>query len=129
MNKTCFLIAFVLFTTLSCGLSAQKLTIQVEIDYGKGKKVTAKEISKEKNITALEALQLASTVETHAVGSHVFVTSINGVKSKRGKTAWYYKVNGKSPKVLAINNELKNEDVIRWIFKEDVCSKTVDEVK
>lgn len=126
MNKTCFLITFIVFTIFSFSLYAQNLTIKVEIDFGKGKELITKEVSKEQNITALEALLMASTIETHPVNSYVFVTSVNGVKAERGKTAQYYKVNGESPKVLAINNDLKDGDVVRWILKEDVCSKTVD---
>ena len=116
---------FFLVLAYTSAFSQEKQTIKVEIDFGKGKEILTKEVSKEQNITALEALQLAATVETHAVGSYVFVTSINNTKAKKGKTAWYYKVNGKSPKVLAINNELKNGDVVRWVFKQDVCSKKV----
>lgn len=118
----------ILFLTSICTsiYSQEKLTIKVEIDFGKGKELLTKKVSKEQNITALEALQLATTVETHAVSNFVFVTSINDVKADKGKTAWYYKVNGESPRTLAINNKLKDGDVVRWILKEDVCSKTID---
>lgn len=105
---------------------AQQTNITVEIDYGKEKPIQTIKVTKEKNITALEALQLATSVETHPVGKYVFVTSINNVKAERGKTAWYYKVNGLSPKVLAISNELKEGDTVKWVFTKDRCSKKED---
>ncbi|NJO88997.1 MAG: DUF4430 domain-containing protein [Chloroflexia bacterium] len=114
------------FVLIYTSVFSQEKTVKVEIDFGNDKEIISKKVSKEQSITALEALQLAATVETHAVGSYVFVTSINNIKANYGKTAWYYKVNGESSKVLAINNNLKDGDVLRWILKEDVCSKTVD---
>jgi hypothetical protein len=128
MKSPLFSIILLFFTILSTDVFSQteKININVEIDFGKGKELLTKEVSKEQNITALEALQLTTTVETHTVSNFVFVTSINNVKAKQGKTAWYYKVNGKSAKTLAINNKLKDGDVVRWILKEDVCSRTVD---
>ncbi len=125
MNRV-LILSILIFTFVSTKiLSGQTINITVEIDFGNGKEIISKEVSKEQNITALETLQLAATVETHVVGSYVFVTGINNIKANYGKTAWYYKVNGKSAKTLAINNKLKDGDVVRWILKEDVCSKTV----
>jgi hypothetical protein len=104
----------------------KNINITVEIDYGKEKPKQIIEVAKANRITALEALQKAATVETHPVSGYVFVTSINNVRAERGKMASYYKVNGKPPKLLAINKELKDGDIISWRFTEDVCSKTVD---
>ncbi len=73
-------------------------------------------------LTALTALQHATTVSTHPVGNYVFVNTINDIKSERGVTAWYYTVNDRSTGTLAINFPVKPGDVINWIFKEDVCS-------
>ena len=110
----------------SCKPDNRQVTIHIEINYGAENKIEKLNISKDKGITALEALQYIAEVETHPVGEYVFVSTINKIKADRGKTAWYYKVNGKSPKVLAINDVLNNGDIISWQLKEDVCSRTVN---
>ncbi len=102
--------------------------ITVEINYGAHKE-KQKTIAWKPEITALEALQYAATIETHPVSNFVFVTSIDNVKGERGVTAWYYKINGKSPDKLAINTILNPGDTITWIYKKDVCSASVDNCK
>ena len=47
---------------------------------------------------------------------------------ERGKTAWYYKVNGLPAKLLAMDNILSPGDTLQWVYKKDVCSITVDVV-
>ena len=101
-------------------------SVKLIVDYGESKEIFEKEVTSQRQLTALEALQYVSVVETHPVGKHVFVSSIDSVQAIRGVKAWYYKVNGKSPRILAINNKINNGDTIRWIYKEDVCSHTVD---
>ena len=54
------------------------------------------------------------------------VTTINNAKGKRGEKGWYYKVNGESPGVIAINKMVNPGDTITWIYKNDICSATVD---
>lgn len=100
--------------------------VKLIVDYGDSKENFEKDITSQRQLTALEALQYASVVETHPVGKHVFVSSIDSVQTIIGVKAWYYKVNGASPGVLAINNKINNGDTIRWIYKEDVCSKKRD---
>jgi hypothetical protein len=106
-------------------IKGQSIKVEVEIDFGQNYEIQKYSVQKEKNITALEALQLTSNVETKVIKGNVIVISVNGVKSEPGKTAWYYKVNDKMATVLAINNQLKDEDVVNWVFQEDVCTKTV----
>jgi hypothetical protein len=71
-------------------------------------------------------LQYVANVETHLLGDKVFVSSVDNVKGERGVMGWYYEINHKPAKTLAINATLKNNDVITWIYREDICSKTVD---
>lgn len=117
---------------LSCNMETKEtpdnttFSFTLMVDYGESKENFIKDISLQRQLTALEALQYVSVVETHPVGKHVFVSSIDSVKTIKGIKAWYYKVNGVSPGVLAINNKIDNGDTIRWIYKEDVCSHTVD---
>lgn len=99
--------------------------IVVEIDFGGGREIKRVEVACNRTITALEALQKAADVKTHPVGPYVFVSEIDEVAAERGKMAWYYKVNGKKPK-LAIEQPVKPGDTVSWRFVEDVCSKTVD---
>ncbi len=104
----------------------QVFTSKVIIDYGGEKQLKETDVKATRQLSALEALQYASIVETHPVGEHVFVSSIDNVSSIRGVKAWYYKVNGESPGILAINNKINSGDTLRWIYKADVCSPTVD---
>jgi len=101
--------------------------ITVEIDYGSTiRPVRVVEVPLVKGQTVLELLERVASVETHPVGDHVFVTAIDGVEGKRGETAWYYKVDGQSPKELAYSKVLGDEKTIKWIYKKDHCSWRVD---
>ncbi|HNX56563.1 MAG TPA: DUF4430 domain-containing protein [Prolixibacteraceae bacterium] len=129
MRRTVIL-SFIIFAIAFVGQAKEKKPsapkpIIVEIDFGNGHEVKRVDVACNKTITALEALQKAADVKTHPVGSYVFVTSIDEVAAERGKMAWYYKVNGKKPK-LAIEQPVKPGDTVSWRFVEDVCSKKVD---
>lgn len=101
-------------------------SIKVIIDFGGETENIEKLVSFENNITAIEALLYAATVQTHPVNDYVFVDAINGVKNIKGKNAWYFTVNNKPAKTLAINCNLANGDVVKWIYKKEVCSKNID---
>lgn len=110
----------IVFFVLSC--QSRQTTVIVKItDTFSGNSKEVKVTGKNK-LTALEALQYAATVETHPVGNYVFVTSIDSLKAEKFNTAWYYKIKGKSPGVLAINRMVKEGDTIEWIFTRDNCS-------
>uniref|UniRef100_UPI00321674DD DUF4430 domain-containing protein n=1 Tax=uncultured Draconibacterium sp. TaxID=1573823 RepID=UPI00321674DD len=83
--------------------------MKIETNWGKG-------------LSALEALQFVAEVDTHPVGEYVFVSAINGVEGIPNKSVWYYTINGKPAKKIAINQPLKKGDVVTWIYKQDVCS-------
>ena len=100
--------------------------IVVEIDYGDVRSSRTIEALRAKDRTILEVLQTVATVETHPVGQYVFVISIDGVKGKRGETAWYYTVDGKSAGKLAYSNVLNDAGHIKWVYKKDICSWRVD---
>ena len=128
--KRTVIISLIIFVFSLVGQAKEKKTtlskpIVVEIDFSEGREVKRVEVACDKTITALEALQKAADVTTHPVGAYVFVTSIDEVTAERGKMAWYYKLNGKKPK-LAIEQPVKPGDTVSWRFVEDVCSKTVD---
>jgi hypothetical protein len=100
--------------------------ITVEIDYGKAQAPKTVKVVWFPGIAVLGALQEAAVTETHPVGSHVFVTAIDRVKGERGKMAWYYRINGQTPKKLALYQMLKSGDTVSWRYVEDVCSWRVD---
>lgn len=100
--------------------------ITIEIDYGSVRPSRTVEIPLVKGKTALEVLQTVAVVETHPVGQYVFVTSIDGIAGKRGEMAWYYTVDGKSPKELAYSKVINGTEHIKWTYKKDVCSWRVD---
>ena len=104
------------------------LPLTVEINFGNNTK-HSKTIDYKEQLTALEALQYAAIVETHPVGKYVFVSSIDSVNSVPNENVWYYKINGKLAKKLAINTIVNAGDTITWIYVTDVCSHKPDTVK
>lgn len=121
-----------LFSVFSCNVETtdtsgnSNFSVRVIVDYGDSKESQEEDITSQRQLTALEALQYASVVETYPAGKYIFVSSIDSVRAIRGLKAWYYKVNGKSPRVVANHNIINNGDTIHWIYKNDVCSHTVD---
>lgn len=119
------LISLLIFLNIS--MFAQKNnTITVNIDFGGKTDNIEKTVNYKNDITALEALLHTATVQTHPVNNYVFVDEINGIENIKGKNAWYYTINGKPAKTLAINCNLAKGDVVKWIYKKDVCSKTIE---
>ncbi|UCB57241.1 MAG: DUF4430 domain-containing protein [Candidatus Omnitrophota bacterium] len=100
--------------------------IIVEIDYGRLRPSRTIEAPLAKDRTILEVLQSVATVETHPVGKYVMVTSIDGVKGKRGEMAWYYTIDGKSADKIAYSKVADSAKHIKWVYKKDVCSPKVD---
>lgn len=107
-------------------VQSEKKEITVEIDYGKAQAPKTVKVVWFPGIAVLGALQEAAETETHPVASHVFVTAIDQVKGERGKMAWYYRINGQTPKKLALYQMLKPGDTVSWRYVEDVCSWKVD---
>lgn len=119
------LVSFVLTFSFSM-VNAINDEVTIVIDYGKEKDAQVVKLNWHYEMTALEALQSVAAVETHPVGKYIIVTAINGTKGIRGKKAWYYTVNDKPTNKVAFSLKVNKGDTIRWIYKEDVCSKTVD---
>jgi hypothetical protein len=130
ISKFSFALAIILTITFysSCMLNNKDsvISVTVQINYGTQKAMRDTVIKVNAGITALEALQYVSNVETHPKGKYVFVKSVDDVEGERGVMAWYYELNHKSTKRLAINQPLQNGDVLTWIYKTDVCSCKVD---
>ncbi len=120
-------IAFIFFTVLCATVCAgESVNVNVGIDYGNIRQPRGVEAHWQEGITALEVLQSIAQVETHQVNDHIFVTSIDGVKGKRGDMAWYYEINGKRADKLAFERVLHKNDSTKWLYKKDVCSPKVD---
>lgn len=122
--KTISLAAILLLSLSLFATNPKKVT--VEIDFGGIAENITKELLFEKDITALEALLNAAKVQTHPAGGYVFVDGIEDIFNEKGKNAWYYKINNEFATELAIKQELKKGDVVTWIYKQDVCSRTID---
>ncbi len=104
--------------------SQQKVT--VTLDYGKEKKTETHQVDWSEGMTVMTALQKCATISTYPVKDYVFVTTINKVANVRGQKAWYYTVNDEQTGKLAYLMIVKPNDAIRWVYKKDVCSATVD---
>ena len=130
ISKSTFALAIILIITFFsiCMINNKDsvISVTVQINYGTQKAMRDTVIKVNEGITALEALQYVSNVETHSKGEYVFVKSVDDVEGVRGVMAWYYEVNHQSTKRLAINQPLQNGDVLTWIYKTDVCSCKVD---
>ncbi|MBN1768912.1 MAG: DUF4430 domain-containing protein [Prolixibacteraceae bacterium] len=115
-------------TFLLClnAFSADNEKVSVLIEFNGANQNIIKEISYTENLSALDALLYVATVQTHPVNNYVFVDEINGIENIKGKNAWYFTVNDKPAKTLAINCNLSKGDVVKWIYKKDVCSKTIE---
>ncbi|MCY1720116.1 DUF4430 domain-containing protein [Prolixibacteraceae bacterium Z1-6] len=114
-----FLLAFVAFNAEA--KEPQKVTVEIKYDENNSSLLKI-ETDWREGLSALEALQFVAKVNTHPVGSYVFVSAINNVEGVPNKSVWYYTVNGEPAKKIAINQPLKKGDVVTWIYKQDVCS-------
>lgn len=101
--------------------AAQQVT--VEIDFGQNKPAQTHSVKWTEGMTALTALQYCASIETKPVNEYVFVSDIEGVKNIPTVKAWYYEINGQKPLLLAFRQPIKDGDKIKWIYREDVCSK------
>ncbi len=118
-------VAFICLTVFCAAVCASD-KMKVGIDYGDTREIREAETKWTEGVTALEVLESVAQVETHQVKDYIFVTSIDGVKGKRGDKAWYYEINGKRADKLAFRRVLNKNDSTKWIYKKDVCSPKVD---
>ena len=116
-----------LFLAAIFALNAQAQKITVEIDFGGEKSNETHQVEWFDGITAMGALQSCATIESYRAKTYIFVSTINGVKTERERRAWYYEVNGESTGRIAFRYTLKPDDVVRWIYKIDVCSPKTEE--
>jgi hypothetical protein len=116
----------IIFSSCMTNSKDSEISVTVQISYGVQKAFRDTVIKVSAGVSALEALQYVSYVETHPKGKYVFVKSVDNVEGVRGVMAWYYEVNHQSTKRLAINQPLQDGDVLTWIYKTDVCSCKVD---
>lgn len=118
-------IAIFLLCLNSFSSNNEKVTVRVEFN-GASHNIE-KQVIFEDGLSALEALMYVAKIQTHPVNDkYVFVDVINDIESVKGKNAWYFMVNGKPSQTLAINCNLAAGDTITWIYKQDVCSKTIE---
>lgn len=118
-------VAFICLTVFCAAVCASE-KMRVGIDYGGAHETREAETQWKEGVTALEVLKSVAQVETHKVNDYVFVTSIDGVKGRRGDKAWYYEINGKRADKLAFKRVLNKDESTKWIYTQDVCSPKVD---
>ena len=118
-------VAFICLAVFCAAVCASD-KMKVGIDYGGTHETREAETKWTEGVTALEVLQSVAQVEIHQVKDYIFVTSIDGVKGKRGDKAWYYEINGKRADKLAFRRVLNKDDSTKWIYKKDVCFSKVD---
>ena len=96
--------------------------VTVEIDYGGLEQNREVEIKWKQGVTALEALQSVTKIETQKIGENLLVTSIDGVEGQTGVKVWYYDINDKRATSFANKCVLGEGDHMRWTYTKDVCS-------
>lgn len=129
LSAVCFLLMFMFMGQIGSMAAAKGSgrEIVVEIDYGNRQPSRMVEVTLEQGQTVLDLLQKVATVETHPVSQYVFVAAIDGVRGERGQMAWYYTVDDSSAEKLAAVNVLEPEvRQIKWTYRQDICSRTVD---
>lgn len=107
-------------------IASNRKEVRVMVDFNGANYNIEKQIPFDNGLSALEALMYVAKIQTHPIDSYVFVDEINNIVNIKGKNAWYFTVNGKPSKTLAINCNLEAGDVVKWIYKKDVCSKTIE---
>jgi len=134
-NQAIAAVIFFVFATAAAGVyvaAARNLRLAcghkvvMEIDYGGNLPLREAETVISGDMTVLAALQAVADVKTHCIGKYVFVVSIDGVEGARGRTAWYYTLDGKDPGELAYSKVVGSTSRVRWSYREDVCSGKVD---
>ena len=96
------------------------VTIIVTRDFG-NELILEQEIAIELGTNAMDALQIAATVETKCGGG--FVSSINGISSEYGganseQRDWFLYINGISSNVGANDYTLQDGDIEHWDFRD-----------
>lgn len=99
--------------------------VTLTIHYGKAQPPRTMTTPLIKGQTVLALLQAAAEIETETIDAYIVVTSIDGVKSTRGKMAWYYKIDGTYADQLASNKTLHQETHIEWLYQVDTCSESM----
>ena len=110
---------FLLFV-LNANLFADS-TLKLTINYGSIKPEQTLDVNYKEGATALAILQSAVPVLTKKVGTYIFVTSINGLKSQPQKMGWFYQVDGESAQKVASHNILTTASSMRWEYRQDNC--------
>ena len=107
--------------------SSNNEEVTVIVEFNGASHNIEKQVIFEDGLSALDALMYVTKLQTHPVNDkYVFVDVINNIANAKGKNAWYFMVNGKPSQTLAINCNLAKGDVVKWIYKKDVCSKTIE---
>ena len=123
--KTLILTGIAVFLLCLNSFSADNEKVTIQIEFNGSNHNIEKEVAYTENMSALDALMYVAEIQTHPVGEYVFVDEINDVRNIKGMNAWYFTINGEPSKTLAINCNLADGDVVKWIYKKDVCSKTI----
>ena len=116
----------VLLLCLTTSFAAKKGKVTVKVEFNGANYNLEKEIPFKNGLTAMEALMYVAEIQTHPVNEFVFVDAINKVQNIKGMNAWYFTINDVPSKTLAINCNLADGDMVKWIYKKDVCSKTIE---
>jgi len=75
----------------------------------------------DEGMSAMKLLPQVAEVQTYQLGVFVFVKSIDKVKSERGKTGWFYGIDGVSAKKLANSYLLKDAHDMKWSYRAESC--------
>jgi len=111
------LIVLSVFLALQCW--GENLT--VTLHYGDVKPDKVIEMTYSSGMSALDALNRISRVETSKTGQYRFVRSIDGVQSQIGKFGWFYLIDGESVNAMAENFILNDAKTMTWVYKVEAC--------
>ena len=102
-------------------LYAGERHITITIDYGGALPERTVTATLHDGATALQLLQKVARVTTKQVGTFLFVRSVDGVKGEPGKMGWFYAVDGRPAKELAVIRKMDGAATMRWYYAVEAC--------
>lgn len=100
---------------------AEKKSMRVLIDYGGLRPSRTIVTTYTPGMSVLSLLEQVAKVKTYRIADFLFVRSVDGIESERGKMGWFYSIDGVSAKTVASSNLLKDAEEMQWSYRVEAC--------
>lgn len=95
--------------------------IAVTIKYSNGMPDKTVHTTYSEGMTAMELLKKVAKVKATKTGRYLFVRSIDGVRSQKGKLGWFYTINAKETNKMASSYILNDAHSMTWTLRAEAC--------